>query len=114
MRIIKKLSYEARLIKFIQNAKMIFSAYEKKMGKNIIHKQEFLRAVIRIKSSLVALKNNKLLFKKTKNKQYKTLIRHSIKAIKEDKRKIKTIIEMNKNYYYTILFPKLFSISKTR
>ncbi len=111
MRILKKLSYEARIIRFIQDSKAIFEAYEKKMGKDIIKKADFLRAIIRIKSSLIALKNNKIAYKKTKNKQYKTLIRHSLKSIRVDRRIIKSIIEMNINYYNYIVLPKLMSIS---
>lgn len=114
MRIVKKLSYEARVVRFIQNYKKYFDAFEKRMGKDIIRKADFLRAIIRIKSSLVALKNAKTSYKKTKNKQYKVLIKHSVKNIRENKRTIKAILEMNRNYYYIIMFPQLANLDKTR
>ena len=95
----RKLSFEARTIRFINEYKMYMEAFSNKLKTNTIKKAEFLRAIIRIKSSLIALKNNKVAYKKTKNKDYKKLIRASIRSIIKDKRLIKSILEQNRNYY---------------
>lgn len=95
----RKLSFEARTIKFINDYKAYMDAFSNKMKNQTIQKAEFLRAIIRIKSSLVAFKNNKMAYKKTKNKDYKKLIRASIRSIIKDKRLIKSILEQNHNYY---------------
>lgn len=110
----RKLSFEARTIRFINDYKKFMESYSTKLKNKTIQKADFLRAIIRIKSSLVALKNAKISYKKTKNKQYKTLIKHSVKNIRENKRAIKAILEMNRNYYYTIIFPQLANLDKTR
>lgn len=98
----RKLSFEARTIKFINNYKAYMSLYDGKLKNNIIQKAEFLRAIIRIKSSLIAFKINKIAYKKTNNKNYKKLTRAAIRSIIKDKKLIKNIIEQNQNYYQTI------------
>ena len=95
----RKLSFEARTIKFMDEYKSLVDTYSKRLGNQTINKAEFLRAIIRIKSSLVAFKNNKIAYKKTKNKDYKKLMRVSIRSIIKDKRLIKSILEQNRNYY---------------
>lgn len=95
----RKLSFEARTIRFINEYKRYMNAFSNKLKNQTIQKAEFLRAIIRIKSSLVAFKNNKMTYKKTKNKDYKKLIRASIRSIIKDKRLIKSILEQNRNYY---------------
>lgn len=102
MKIIKKLSFEARTIKFINDYKKIMESYLTILKNETIQKTEFLRAIIRIKSSLVALRNNKVAYKKTKNKNYKKLIKAAIRNIIKDKNLIKNIIEQNNNYYQLI------------
>ena len=98
----RKLSFEARTIKFLEEYKHYMDAFSKRLGNQIIQKAEFLRVIIRIKSSLVAFKNNKMAYKKTKNKNYKKLMRVSIRSIIKDKKLIKNIIEQNQNCYQTI------------
>lgn len=98
----RKLSFEARTIKFINEYKRYMDAFSNKLKNQTIQKDEFLRAIIRIKSSLVALKNNKIFYKKTKNKDYKKLIRESVKNIKRNKKLIISIIEKNHNFYMNV------------
>ena len=95
----RKLSFEARTIKFINDYKKFMESYSTKLKSETIQKAEFLRAILRIKSSLVALQNNKVSYKKTKNKVYKKLIRESIRNIRRNKKLMKAIVEQNHNYY---------------
>ena len=98
----RKLSFETRTIKFINDYKAYMDAFSNKMKNQTIQKAEFLRAIIRIKLSLIALKNHNLSYKKTKNKDYKKLIRESVKDIKRNKKLIMAIIEKNHNFYMNI------------
>lgn len=100
----KKLSFEARTIKFINDYKAYMDVVVKELKNNTVQKNEFDVAIMRIKSSLVALKNNKAVYKKTKSKVYKTLIKASIRAIRKDKKIIKSIIDKNNDYYYYHVF----------
>lgn len=103
----RKLSFEARTIKFINDYKKFMESYSTKLKNETIQKAEFLRAIIRIKSSLVALQNNKTSYKKTKNKVYKKLIKESIRNIRKNKRLMKAIIEQNYNYYQYVFVGSL-------
>lgn len=98
----RKLSFEARTIRFINDYKKSIESYSIRLKSETIQKEEFLKAITRIKLSLVALRNNKTFYKKTKNKIYKKLIKESIRNIRRNKRLAKDIIEKNYNYYQHI------------
>lgn len=108
----RKISFEAKTIKFINDYKKIMENYLAILKNETIQKTEFLRAIIRIKSSLVALRNNKIAYKKTKNKNYKKLIKEAIRNIIKDKKLIKSIIEQNNNYYQLVFLNQINSKTK--
>lgn len=103
----RKLSFEARTVKFINDYKKLMESYSARLKNKMMQKVEFLEAITRIKSSLITLQNNKAFYKKTKNKVYKKLIKESIRNIRENKRLIKAIFEQNYNYYRHIFMGTL-------
>lgn len=102
MQIKKRLSFERRTIKFVNDYTALLESYSSLLGNKIIKKLEFLHAVNRINACLANFVACKIIYKRTKNSMYKKQLKSMIKAIRIDKKLIESIIGQNRNYYLYI------------
>lgn len=107
MQIRKYLSFEKRTIKFINDYTALLESYSLWLGNKVIKKLEFLQAVNRINACLANFVACKIIYKRTKNNLYKEQLKSMIKAIRVDKKLIKSIIGQNRNYYLYIFMNNL-------
>lgn len=110
MNIVKFLSYEERTVDFVQVCKKDFQRFEKEMGSKVIRKKDFERAVSNINRLLIDIHNSKVVYKKIKSERLKEHIGQDMKRLSSNKKEMKSIVEMNRNYYNTIWLPKLVAL----
>jgi hypothetical protein len=107
MRIIKNLrkriSYEARILKWIRNHNIIMDTYIRMLGNSTKFISNYKKAITEIKSDLILIKQNKKLYRERKNKYYKSLIKEALKNIKKNKKFISFIINQNHTYYMNLI-----------
>ena len=101
-KVIKRLSYEARVKSFIKDSENMVNYYTSLMPNNVIGKEEILRTLHSIEVDLVFLTEYKKEYKNTKNENYKRFIRKLVREISKKERKVRNLIGQNRNFFIHI------------